>query len=1116
MSLAALAVYSITTFAVELPPIFYPLTLQTEGKFLAAKQLFPGEEGGLWSIDVHDKVRFFDGSRFVELSGASFNSRTVTFADGRFWYARGNQLLTRYPLGKEQVAYQVEITGSIKRIGHSGPRVWFADQKHLYVQDINSQNFSQIDLAIFERFYSGSNIDIRAVLKVDGTWFLGTNVGVFKWQDQALSQLKTSHRGMVTELFYSSSTRQLLIGYSTGVEQFSLVNQESHYYLLNRAHVLTLQESTQYFWVGTEHGLFLIDKATYRAERVEHNINDKFSLSGEKIYSLVSDKMDGMWIATDNGMRYFSEYGDLFRRFTVSLEDELQRVEAKLEVVANPLGGYWVITPSALYSIDRKGISTLVFWGRVSSLTQQDKQLWLATDRGLLQLDLAKYRVTAIRQDIDSIPTHVDHLAIGSGNSLWLSDGLRLMSVNTVTKKVTDFGDEWVVSKHLPAKITEIEVVNPELTAVGTDHGLYLIENGKSHFIKQSEPFGSVIEISSSDEQIWVASGYGAFSLSLPSRAFRTLPLFHDNIRPVCITQADERVWLVTSAGISAYSTSGDITKHFSAPYGLINNEFINGSCSYSQKSDEVIVGSRYGIVEFSSKALLDAQLPLPEVLVSKVSINNQPIHLGGVAGLTPKVEFGDSIALQLGLWPFAQGNNLVYRIGDSNWQQLQGQQLNIDKPKPGKQHIEIAISGEQDSPRTKVFEFYVLTPWYMTGWFYTLLGISFVCATAMFIYWRSRRIQAMNTVLKTQVALKTEQLQHQSRVLVGNNQQLRKAFNIRHQVLRELTEQAISHSKQFKLENSSFSHKSSEASESLKSVRAVFEDSNQKPMLCSVTRILKFTLAAWQKELDSYGINVELVNHASRDIVLVDSCDLDIIFNSILANAMRRLVRGQVIRITLDDDQAKLSVCFEDSGLPLPNFSESNATQLDTMAVNQLDFSPSSLPFHIHHSGGELKPVERNGRNRITMRWTLSGEQSTTGPAEEKARSLLNPETETSSVEVKTDKYESWKRQVTQLVSVHFNDPDFSTATASKSLFISERSFQRRFKSLFGATFTDYLTDVRMEKACEMLLQGEKVADVAFACGFNDPSYFSQRFKLYFGLPPSKFAAMDIEETSD
>ncbi|MFC5076923.1 helix-turn-helix domain-containing protein [Vibrio thalassae] len=1092
------------------------MTLQTEGKFLAARQLFPGEEGGLWSIDVHDKVRFFDGYRFVELSDVPFNSEIVTFTDGRFWYARGNELWSRYPLGEERRSYQVEITDSIRRVGHSEQRVWFTDQKHLYIQDQKSQHFSQIELAMFERFYSGSNIDVQAVLNVNGTWYLGTNVGVFQWHDKMLSQLKTSHRGRVTQLFYSNSRYQLLIGYGAGVEQFSLETNESHYHQLNRAKVLTLQESTRYFWVGTEHGLFLIDKNTQRIERVRHNINDNFSLSGDKIYSLVSDRMDGMWIATDNGIRYFSEYGDLFRRYTVSLEDELQRVEAKLEVIANPLGGYWVITPSALYSIDLKGISTLVFWGRVSSLTQQNKQLWLATDRGLLLLDLAKYRVTPLRQDIDTIPTHVDQLAIGAGKTLWLSDGLRLMSVDTETHQVTDFGHEWVVSKHLPAKITEIDVVNPNLTVVGTDHGLYLIEDGKSHFIKQSEPFGSVIEVSSSKEQVWVASGYGAFSLSLPNRTFRTLPLFHDNIRPVCITQANDNVWLMTSAGISAYSSEGDIRKYFSAPYGLINNEFINGSCSYSDKSGEVIVGSHYGIVEFNSERLLDAQLPSPEVLVSKVLINNQPVHLGGLARLTPEVEFGDSIALQLGLWPFTQGKSLMYRIGGSDWQQLRGQQLNIDKPKLGKQHIEIAVSGQQDSTKVTVFEFNVLTPWYMTGWFYALLAGSFIGLTGLFIYWRSRRIQAMNTALKTQVALKTEQLQHQSRVLVGNNQQLRKAFNIRHHVLKELTEQAISHSKQFKLENANYAYKGGSASDSLKSVRAVFEEDNQKPMLCSVKRVMKFTLAAWQKELDSYGITVELVNHASRDVVLVDSCDLDIIFNSIIANAMRRLVRGQTLRIVLDDDSTKLSVCFEDSGLPLPNFSESRATQRDDITVNQLDFSPSSLPFHIHHSGGELKPVERNGRNRITMRWTLSGEDSLTSSNEKRSRAKPNTELETSAIEAKSDKYESWKRQVTQLVSAHFSDPDFSTALAAKSLFISERSFQRRFKSLFGATFTDYLTDVRMEKACEMLLQGEKVADVAFSCGFNDPSYFSQRFKLYFGLPPSKFASLDVEEAGD
>lgn len=97
-------------------------------------------------------------------------------------------------------------------------------------------------------------------------------------------------------------------------------------------------------------------------------------------------------------------------------------------------------------------------------------------------------------------------------------------------------------------------------------------------------------------------------------------------------------------------------------------------------------------------------------------------------------------------------------------------------------------------------------------------------------------------------------------------------------------------------------------------------------------------------------------------------------------------------------------------------------------------------------------------------------------------------------------------------MVAEHYTNPEFGTAMAAKMLYVSERSLQRRFKSANSRTFTDYLTEVRLEKACESLLAGEKVVDVAFASGFNDPSYFSQRFKLYFGVPPSKFASDALE----
>jgi len=104
------------------------------------------------------------------------------------------------------------------------------------------------------------------------------------------------------------------------------------------------------------------------------------------------------------------------------------------------------------------------------------------------------------------------------------------------------------------------------------------------------------------------------------------------------------------------------------------------------------------------------------------------------------------------------------------------------------------------------------------------------------------------------------------------------------------------------------------------------------------------------------------------------------------------------------------------------------------------------------------------------------------------------------------------WLSKVEQLVVDNFSDAEFSTANVVKVLFMSERSFQRRFKTATGKTFKEYLNEVRLEKACQRLLSGEKVSQAAYECGFNDPSYFSQRFKHHFGLSPTQF----IDEHQD
>lgn len=63
-------------------------------------------------------------------------------------------------------------------------------------------------------------------------------------------------------------------------------------------------------------------------------------------------------------------------------------------------------------------------------------------------------------------------------------------------------------------------------------------------------------------------------------------------------------------------------------------------------------------------------------------------------------------------------------------------------------------------------------------------------------------------------------------------------------------------------------------------------------------------------------------------------------------------------------------------------------------------------------------------------------------------------------------------------------------------------------FKSYKGVSPGDYLTQIRIEKAKELIRFNPKLAlsDVATAVGFSDPSYFSRLFKRAEGVMPTEF----------
>lgn len=72
-------------------------------------------------------------------------------------------------------------------------------------------------------------------------------------------------------------------------------------------------------------------------------------------------------------------------------------------------------------------------------------------------------------------------------------------------------------------------------------------------------------------------------------------------------------------------------------------------------------------------------------------------------------------------------------------------------------------------------------------------------------------------------------------------------------------------------------------------------------------------------------------------------------------------------------------------------------------------------------------------------------------------------------------------------------------------------------FRKVVGMTYTEYVTKLRMDHACQMLKSGEAVnlQRLALELGYGDYFTFSKRFKQYFGKPPSQLQAMDVREDS-
>ncbi|HEY5773238.1 MAG TPA: AraC family transcriptional regulator, partial [Chitinophagaceae bacterium] len=91
-----------------------------------------------------------------------------------------------------------------------------------------------------------------------------------------------------------------------------------------------------------------------------------------------------------------------------------------------------------------------------------------------------------------------------------------------------------------------------------------------------------------------------------------------------------------------------------------------------------------------------------------------------------------------------------------------------------------------------------------------------------------------------------------------------------------------------------------------------------------------------------------------------------------------------------------------------------------------------------------------------------------------------------------------------------HIND-NISLGDLSSQYNYSVSRFSNLFKQKTGYAPIDYFVQMKMQKACQQLnFTTRSVKDIAFSMGFDDPYYFSKRFRTVIGMSPKKYRAMN------
>jgi signal transduction histidine kinase/DNA-binding response OmpR family regulator len=108
--------------------------------------------------------------------------------------------------------------------------------------------------------------------------------------------------------------------------------------------------------------------------------------------------------------------------------------------------------------------------------------------------------------------------------------------------------------------------------------------------------------------------------------------------------------------------------------------------------------------------------------------------------------------------------------------------------------------------------------------------------------------------------------------------------------------------------------------------------------------------------------------------------------------------------------------------------------------------------------------------------------------------------------------------KKIEKIVEDNISEPYLNHEIICKETGVGKTQLYRKLRSLTNQSVTEFIRNIRLTKASQILQSGEKIQinELAYQLGFSVPSYFIRKFREKYGMPPKAYNKLYYSDTTD